>query len=142
MKNAPFEEVPVAADAKDEASIAARKRLSAVLAELNPGAGFKVEGDGRGSKKQKKPKKSEEPAVKPKSMDTPPAETLSGEEQERAGKFDRLDKDKVGSLTREYYTTHQSDAAAAGERFDKYDSDKDGLVSRDEYIFKGKKAKP
>jgi len=142
MKNAPFEEVRVAADAKEEASVAARKRLSAVLAELNPSAGFKGEGDGRGSKKQKKPKKSEESAVKPKSMDTPPAETLSEEEQERAGKFDRLDKDKVGSLTREYYTTHQSDAAAAGERFDKYDSDKDGLVTRDEYIFKGKKAKP
>jgi arylsulfatase A len=58
MRNAPFEEIPVAADALDEASVAARKRLSAVLAELNPGAGVKGEGDGRGSGKQKKKKEA------------------------------------------------------------------------------------
>jgi hypothetical protein len=66
---------------------------------------------------------------------------MNTEEQERAGKFDKLDQEKVGKLTRDYYTTHQSDAAAAAERFDKYDSDKDGFVSRQEYITKGKAAK-
>lgn len=50
----------------------------------------------------------------------------------------RFDKDEAGKLTREYYTTHQSDTAAAAERFDKYDTDKDGLLSREEFIGRGK----
>jgi hypothetical protein len=58
---------------------------------------------------------------------------------DRASKFDRLDKDKIGRLTREYYTTHQSDAAAAGERFDKWDTNRDGFLSREEYIAQGTK---
>jgi arylsulfatase A len=63
MKNAPFEEIPVPADSKDAAAIAARQRLSAALAELNPGAGFKGEGSGRGDKNQKvKTKAAVEPA--------------------------------------------------------------------------------
>jgi hypothetical protein len=66
---------------------------------------------------------------------------MSAEDAERAAKFDKLDEDKLGKLTRDYYTTHQSDAAAAGNRFDKYDTDKDGFVSRDEYITKGKVTK-
>ena len=137
MKNAPFEEIQVAADAKDEASVAARKRLGAVLAELNPGAGFKGEGDGRGSKKQKK-KKGGEGETKPAAKNTePPA--ANAEDTERAAKFDRLDKDKTGRLTREYYTTHQSDAAAANTRFDKFDVNKDGIVTREEYINNGSK---
>jgi hypothetical protein len=48
------------------------------------------------------------------------------------------DKDKAGKLIRDYYTTHQSDAAAAGERFTKWDTDKDGLLSREEYLKQGK----
>jgi hypothetical protein len=55
MRNAPFEEIEVAA----------RHRLGAVLAELNPSAGFKGEGDGRGSKRQKKSMKNEAPETKP-----------------------------------------------------------------------------
>ncbi len=39
MKDAPFVEAPVAADTKDDAAVAARKRLQAVLAELNPAGG-------------------------------------------------------------------------------------------------------
>ena len=39
MKDAPFVEAPVAPDAKDEAAATARKRLQAVLAELNPAGG-------------------------------------------------------------------------------------------------------
>jgi Ca2+-binding EF-hand superfamily protein len=76
-----------------------------------------------------------------KKPETPPTTPLTAEEQERAAKFDKLDDAKAGKLTRDYYTTHQSDAAAAAERFDKYDSDKDGFVSREEYILKGKMTK-
>jgi hypothetical protein len=57
---------------------------------------------------------------------------------DRGERFDKLDKDKAGKLTREYYTTHQSDAAAAAERFTKWDTDKDGLLSREEYLKQGK----
>jgi arylsulfatase A len=142
MKNAPFEEISVAADAKDEASTAARTRLGKALAELNPGAGFKGEGDGRGDKSKKEKKKakkmSAEPEAKPAAptAETPPA---NAEDAERAAKFDKLDKGKVGKITREYFMAHQSDAVAAGERFDKYDTDKDGLLSREEFLARGKK---
>ncbi len=140
MKNAPFEEIPVAADAKDEASVAARQRLSAVLAELNPGSGFKGEGDGRGSKKQKK-KKGSEPEAKPSTTTTTEPPPANAEDAERAVKFDRLDKEKTGKLTREYYTTHQSDPVAANERFNKFDVNQDGIVTREEYINNGSKKK-
>jgi arylsulfatase A len=56
MSDAPFVEKPVAASADTEVSKAARARLTAVLAELNP-AGGKT--GGAGSSKQKKGKKAE-----------------------------------------------------------------------------------
>ena len=60
MKDAPFQEVAVAADTKDEAAVAARARLAAALTGLNPAAGYKDEvGDGSGrsgNKDEKKPK--------------------------------------------------------------------------------------
>jgi arylsulfatase A-like enzyme len=79
------------------------------------------------------------PAAKPKGKGksktpTKPAPAAD----DRGDRFDKLDKDKTGKLTRDYYTTHQSDAAAAGERFTKWDIDKDGLLSRDEYLKQGK----
>ncbi len=58
MKDAPFKEVAVAADTKDEAAVAARARLAAALAGLNPGAGYKDEvGDGSGRSGNKEEKK-------------------------------------------------------------------------------------
>jgi arylsulfatase A len=48
MTQAPFEEKLVPADSKDGESIAARKRLQAVLDSLNPGAGILDNGDGTG----------------------------------------------------------------------------------------------
>jgi arylsulfatase A len=55
MKDAPFVEAPVAADSTDPAAQAARKRLSAVLAELNPAGGKTVPPDaGKKAKKGKK----------------------------------------------------------------------------------------
>ncbi len=142
MKNAPFEEIPVPADSKDAAAIAARQRLSAALAELNPGAGFKGEGSGRGDK-TKKGKAAAAPDAKPATTSSvaPAAGALDPVAAERAAKFDRLDKAKTGKLTREYYTANQSDAAAAAERFEKMDTNKDGFVTREEYIANGKQQK-
>ena len=142
MKNAPFEEISVAADSKDAAAIAARQRLSAALAELNPGAGFKGEGSGRGDK-TKKGKTAAAPDAKPATTSSvaPAAGALDPVAAERAAKFDRLDKAKTGKLTREYYTANQSDAVAAAERFEKMDTNKDGFVTREEYISNGKQQK-
>ena len=148
MKNAPFEEIPVPADSKDAAAMAARTRLAAALAELNPAAGFKGEGSGRGDKTKKvKMKTDAAPASAPteaKPAATPsatplatPAPALDPAAAERAAKFDRLDVGKTGKLTKEYYTTHQSDAAAAAERFERMDVNKDGFVTRAEYINNG-----
>ena len=109
-----------------------------MLAELNPAGGVKGEGDGRGDKKKKK-EKDAEPEAKPKSTEANPPQVLSKELAERAEKFDKLDVEKVGKLTREYFVTHQTDGASAGERFDKYDTDKDGLLSREEFITRGGK---
>lgn len=142
MKNAPFEEIPVPADSKDTAAMAARQRLSAALAELNPGAGFKCEGSGRGDK-TKKGKTVAAPDAKPATTSSvaPAAGALDPVAAERAAKFDRLDKAKTGKLTREYYTANQSDAVAAAERFEKMDTNKDGFVTRGEYIANGKQQK-
>ncbi len=58
MSDAPFVEKPVAAAEDTEASKAARARLTAVLADLNPAAGKTDGGDGKkpGKKKKKKGK--------------------------------------------------------------------------------------
>ena len=58
MSDAPFVEKPVAANADTEASKAARARLGAVLAELNP-AGGKTDGRGKGGKAAKQKKRAE-----------------------------------------------------------------------------------
>ncbi len=50
MKEAPFEEKPVSADAQDSTAVAARKRLQTVLDTLNPAAGKK---EPEGAKKSK-----------------------------------------------------------------------------------------
>jgi len=139
MSDAPFTEKLVTG------AHPARSKLAAFLAQLNPAGGIPDSGDGTGrhanKEKKKKAGDTKKPVMKPRSIETEPATTMSAEEQERAVKFDKLDQDKVGKLTREYYTSHQSDANAAGERFAKYDADKDAFLSRDEYIFKGKKSK-
>lgn len=58
MKNAPFEEIAVPADSQDGAAVAARTRLGGVLAGLDPAAGFKADGDGRGDRARKEKKKA------------------------------------------------------------------------------------
>ena len=54
MKDAPFTETLVPADSKDPIAIAARERLSKILADLNPAAGFVGKGSGRGGEKEAK----------------------------------------------------------------------------------------
>ncbi len=61
MSDAPFVEKPVATSADTEVSKAARARLSAVLAELNP-AGGKADGDGKAGKKKKRERKKNKAA--------------------------------------------------------------------------------
>ena len=60
MSDAPFVEKPVASSADTEASNAARTRLTAVLAELNPAGGKTDGGDGKGKKPGKKKKKKQQ----------------------------------------------------------------------------------
>ncbi|MEY3812874.1 MAG: hypothetical protein RL495_821 [Verrucomicrobiota bacterium] len=65
MKDAPFKEVAVAADTKDEVAVAARARLAAALTGLNPAAGYKDEvGDGSGRSGNKEEKKKKTKKVK------------------------------------------------------------------------------
>jgi arylsulfatase A len=123
MSGAPFTEALVASDTAD--SNAARARLATVLARLNPAGGIPDSGDGTGRHANKEKKKTS-------------AEQSSSPSAERAAKFDRLDKAKTGKLTRDYYTTNQSDAVAAAARFEKMDTNRDGLVTREEYIDNGK----
>ncbi len=59
MSDAPFVEKPVAAGSDTEASKAARTRLTAVLAELNPAAGKTDGGGGGGGKAAKKKRKAQ-----------------------------------------------------------------------------------
>lgn len=68
MSDAPFTEKLVAADTKDAAAIAARKRLQAALDQLNPAGGILDQGDGTGrhaGKKEKKAAKAKKSAEKP-----------------------------------------------------------------------------
>jgi arylsulfatase A len=59
MRDAPFTEKLVAADTTDPQAVEARKRLRAVLDQLNPQGGILDQGDGTGraSNRQKNPKK-------------------------------------------------------------------------------------
>lgn len=56
MSKAPFEEIAVPADTKNEAAIAARKSLQAELDRLNPAGGYKDTGDGTGRHANRKKK--------------------------------------------------------------------------------------
>jgi hypothetical protein len=117
-------------DPNETVSLASKpehKELLATLAKHLPPVGSDAKPEGAEPVKGKKKKK-----------DKPADPTPATSTDERGARFDMLDKDKAGKLTREYYTTHQSDAAAAAERFNKYDTDKDGLLSREEFIGRGK----
>ena len=98
------------------------------LAKHLPPVGSSSRGE---SGKKAKAAKSQEKSAKP---------TTTTTSDDRGSKFDKLDLKKEGKLTRDFYTTHQSDAKAAGERFDKWDADRDGFLSRKEYVTQGSKS--
>ena len=58
MRNAPFEEILIPADSKDEISMSARQRLSAVLKSINPEGGILDDADGSGRHKSNVDKKN------------------------------------------------------------------------------------
>ena len=89
-----------------------------------------------GSDADREVAKSKKGKDKGKGKPAMPAAATSSDD--RGARFDKLDKDKAGKLSREFYTTHQSDAAAAGERFTKWDKNKYGFLSREEYLKQGK----
>jgi len=82
----------------------------------------------------------EKPTSKKQKSATFKSSLTSSDSGDRGAKFDNLDEGKSGRITREYYKSHQSDAAAASERFVKWDMDKDGFLSRDEFVLMGRKA--
>ena len=84
-----------------------------------------------------KAKKGKTAAVIPAVASAKPATTDASTTDDRGPKFDKLDAEKAGKITRAYYTTHQSDAKAAGERFDKWDTNHDGFLTREEYVTQG-----
>jgi len=59
MKDSPFVEQPVAADSKDKAAAAARKRLQTVLAELNPAGGKTISAAEEAAAKNRATKKAQ-----------------------------------------------------------------------------------
>lgn len=58
MRNAPFEEILIPADSKDEIAMSARQRLSAVLKTINPEGGIMDDADGSGRHKSNVDKKN------------------------------------------------------------------------------------
>jgi len=58
MRNAPFEEILIPADSKDEMAVSARQRLSAVLKSINPEGGIMDDADGSGRHKSNVDKKN------------------------------------------------------------------------------------
>ena len=58
MRNAPFEEILIPADSKDEIAMSARQRLSAVLKSINPEGGIIDDADGSGRHKSNVDKKN------------------------------------------------------------------------------------
>lgn len=68
----------------------------------------------------------------------PKATSSAGETDDRGARFDRLDREGTGKISRESYISRQSDSTAAAERFAKWDADKDGSLSRAEFVSMGK----
>lgn len=58
MRNAPFQEILIPADSKDEMAVSARKRLSDILAKINPEGGILDDADGSGRHKSNVDKKN------------------------------------------------------------------------------------
>ena len=140
MSDAPFSEKLVEADAGRHCCGNGTLASDCGTCQTEPGGWNPGHGRRYGRHANKDKKKGVDERDKPvTSPESAVSEKVSADAVERATKFDKLDKDKVGKLTRDFFTTHQSDAEGAGERFDNYDSNRDGFMTRDEFIYKGKK---
>jgi hypothetical protein len=116
------------ADPNETVSLAGKpehQELLATLVKHLPPVGS----DAPLAKSQSKGKKKEKPA---------PTKTAGNAADDRVARFNKLDQDKAGKLSREFYIAHQSDAAAAAGRFSKWDTNQDGFLSREEYVKRGK----
>ena len=131
MADAPFTEKLVAAGSETPAAKAARVRLAAVLATLNPAGGIVDTGDGTGrhANKAKNAQKKEAATAAATAVDTKVLEE----------RFDKLDTKKTGKLTLEQFMSNKTDPDAAKARFVKLDINHDGILTREEYLAQGKK---
>lgn len=77
--------------------------------------------------------------VSPASGEEKSEKTPSAEPSDRGAKFDKIDKQKAGEISRADYIAGQSDAAEATKRFDKWDTNKDGILTRAEFVTQGGK---
>lgn len=138
MKDAPFVEKAVGLDSTDPEAIAARSRLQAVLRKLDVTSGKITHGDGTGKHADKTGAKSSGKSKKDKTEVAEPVapetQIVSPTDDLRGPKFDKLDKEKTGKVTREQYMQKQSDAATGAKRFDKLDANKDGILTREEFV--------
>ncbi|MFN7736419.1 MAG: sulfatase-like hydrolase/transferase [Pirellula sp.] len=57
---------------------------------------------------------------------------------DRGARFDKLDANKAGRISREQYKSQQTDPKAADSRFTKWDTDQDGFLTREEFLAQGK----
>jgi iduronate 2-sulfatase len=83
----------------------------------------------------KKDKAKPNSKSKPKSKGKP---STGGSTIDRGTRFDQIDKQKAGKISRAQFLARQSDKDAAEERFLKWDTDQDGALSRQEFISQGK----
>jgi arylsulfatase A len=133
MKDAPYVETVVGSDSADPQAIAARKRLQATLDKLNVTGGRIAHGDGTGKHKDKPDKSSgkAKPASPDPSVPKPTEEASAVDERE--ARFNKLDEEGVGKVTREQFMKRQSDAETGAKRFKKMDTNKDDVISREEF---------
>lgn len=128
-KNDPNELVNVADKPENKAVI---ERISKSLPPVIPPA------DKSAPKYKKNKLISSAPAAPTEATGAVPSTASS----DRGAKFDKIDKNHAGKLTRAEYIASQSDAAVATARFDKMDSNKDEVLTREEYTNQsGKKSK-
>ena len=72
----------------------------------------------------------------------PKANAVPLSTDERTARFEKLDKEQTGKLSRESYLASQSNPKLAAERFDKWDTNKDGFLTREEFIKKVSLGRP
>ncbi len=117
-QNDPTETVSLADKPEHQALLETLAKNLPPVGSSTPAGGAKSQGKGKKSK--------------------PAAPAAPASNDDRNARFEKLDVGKTGKLSREYYTTHESNAADAAERFTKWDQDKGGFLTREEFLKMGK----